>query len=168
MPNRNENLLMVDSKKAISGDVLSIPSVSGLQFFSLVLIARKLLYLAVFKGLYAPTTSFHDVVQHEPALAAWTADAEIQFGRWKIVGRKETKELGLSQPSYLVGFEGEQWVEDVDGNLVRKASEYEAATLTPRRSFSPAAFEHVVLAMNGHGAWRANWDSLLIGGVRAV
>jgi len=149
------------------GDVISVPAAPDMCFFCIVIIVRKLLYLGVLKGLHAPFASINDVIRQELVLAAWTADAEIRFKRWKIVGSKEISGLGLNEPSYIVGFQGEQWVEDADGNRVRRASKGEVAMLAPRTSFSPAAFEHVVLAMNGHGTWQANWDGLLIKGGQA-
>lgn len=154
---------MAKHPRAKLGDVIAIPLDETSFVLAQVIAKTKLLYLSVYPEIYDEIPKLADALKTRPALAGWTADAEIHFGRWPILGNAPVDNADYLKKRYLVNYIGEPWVENFEGDLLHKASKGELDSLYNRSSYSPAAFEHVIRAFSGLENWQPNWDRLVIG-----
>lgn len=144
------------------GDVIAIPVDGGVYATAQILKKTKLLYLVVFSGLGEVLPDCKSIYDASAALVGWTMDAKIYHEDWKIVGN-----CGLHLPerylkNYLVEYNGEQWVQDFDGNLVRVASDEDKKRFFLKSSYSPVRLERAIRAFNNIEEWDDDFDDLLI------
>ena len=144
------------------GDVVAIPVSGEKTACAQVLVKRKILYVSVFSRLYPDPINVADVLSDTPALAGWTMDAKIYHGDWKILGNASPKYAALAKRKYLVEYEGNIWVQDLEGKLEHVASRAEADTLFPKSSYSPVRLERAIRAFHGMEPWCSDFDDLVV------
>jgi hypothetical protein len=61
-----------------------------------------------------------------------------------------------------IALDGQKWLQDFDGNLLRPATEQEIAERRSSRSFSPAAVEDAILSLHGLDPWHPAYDAMRV------
>jgi hypothetical protein len=143
------------------GDLISIPLNEDMAALAQVVVAKQ--HGIVVLAIFSATTGglIGDQLSNAPSLVVETMGGRIRTGEWKKVGRSELSSH-VPIPVYVipVGLERTPYLRDVNGNLVRPATEEEARTLRRPKSFSPALVEEAVRAVNGLSEWLPLYDDM--------
>ena len=153
----------MSTKKGINvklGDVFLIPLSQGSDVGAQVIVKSDILYVAIFDRVYSSDPNPDEVVADKCSLSGWTMDGKIYHGDWKIIGAAGMSNTARYLKNYLVTYQGASWVTDVDGNMLRPASEKDRAALFLRSSYSPARLERAVRAFHGLEEWSQDFDGL--------
>jgi hypothetical protein len=142
-------------KKPSLGDLVRIRPTEDLVVVAQVIrVLQGNILLAVF--------SADESEGRTPTLMVETMDTRLKSGQWEIFGNEKMVEL--PEPLYIdsVGLEGQKWVQNFDGNLLRLATLDDVASYGTRKSFSPVAVEEAIKGINGVGEWRSAYDAMKI------
>ena len=144
-----------------AGDIVAIP-IGGQWAHCQVLVKRDVLYVGVFAGLRSTPEGFEFNPPARFILTGWTMDAKISRGDWLVLDNFPEVDLDHWKRNYLVGYDGQTWVEDFDGRLEHVATFEENASLFLRSSYSPARLERVIRAINSLEKWDSEFSDLLV------
>lgn len=152
-----------------AGDLINIPLGERVTALGQVVMAlgHGAILLAVFPA--ATANSGADLLGQlgqAPQLVVETMDTLLEIGGWTVAGSAPVSD-DIPIPVYVVpvGLDRDFYIQEVDGNLPRRASAAEVESLRLPVSFSPASVEDAARAANGLGEWlprydamRADWD----------
>jgi hypothetical protein len=137
------------TRKPKPGDIFEIPLPDGAIGYGQVVLANRVLYVIVFRKIYASRPDLSEIPTSGPALASWTTDALIHHGAWKIIGNAPVDVSTVPFPSHRVLIKGVHHVGDFDAKHFRPATEAEAALLDQRTSVSPMVLQNALAALHG-------------------
>jgi hypothetical protein len=141
------------------GAVIAIPLGDGRWALSQVYQPGITFFLLVFDqvadGLDAPP-----VLTARPIIGAWTNDAEIYRGNWKLLTHRPVAPGIFVEPEYTVIIAGETVVESFDGKRRRAKAQSGDEALKNRSSQSPLLVQDATRAAFGLEAWKPFYDRL--------
>lgn len=145
-------------RKIQAGDVYSFGNDVDGYGRLIICLSNIGLFIVVFEELLSERSS--ESADRTPLLCGWTADALIYHGRWLL--EEEAHPLpDIAYPKFKVPIEGINWVTDVTGKPLRRASEQEIATLPYKFSRSPIGYEKAFFAYH-KSEWDTSFDKLLV------
>lgn len=145
-------------RKIQAGDIYSFGNDVDGYGRLIICLSNISLFIVVFEELHRERV-FESAVR-TPLLSGWTEDALIFQGRWVL--EEEAHPLpDFAYPKFKVPIEGINWVTDVTGKPLRRASEQEIGMLPYKFSRSPIGYEKAFFAHH-KGEWDASFDKLLI------
>lgn len=145
-------------RKIQAGDIYSFGNDVDGYGRLIICLSNISLFIVVFEELYRDRSS--ELVDSTPLLRGWTEDALIYHGRWLL--EEEAHPLpNIAYPEFKVPIEGINWVTDVTGKPLRRASEQEIAMLPYKFSRSPIGYEKAFFA-HRKGEWDTSFDKLLV------
>jgi hypothetical protein len=100
--------------------------------------------------------------RRQPILVAETMDTRLTSGEWEIFGNAAIEDPSPSLTVVPIGLDGQQWLQDFEGNLLRPATPQEISALRTRKSFSPAAVEEAILSLHGMADWNRAYDAMKV------
>ncbi len=100
-------------------------------------------------------------------LCGWTMDALLFHERWHVVGNLPVPDDAIPYPCVKVGREGEPWIADFRGKLLRPATQFEWDHLDYQTSRAPIAYQNAFKAHHGLAEMELHYSDLGIEHVRA-
>ena len=148
------------------GDLIKIPLTQDLAALGQVVLKRRhgLIVLAVFPSTTAGSdAAMLNQLKQEPQLIVETMNVLIGTGRWAIIGNAPVAP-DMPLPVYVVsvGMDRTPYLQDIEGNILRPATQAEAESLRMPSSYSPALVEDATRAANGIGEWLQNYDDMRV------
>lgn len=148
------------------GDLIKIPLAQDLAALGQVVLKRRhgLIVLAVFPATNAGSdAAVVGQLKQEPHLIVETMNVLIGTGHWAVIGNASVAP-NMPLPVYVVpvGLDRIPYLQDVEGNILRPATQTEAESLRMPASYSPALVEDAARAANGIGEWLQNYDDMRV------
>jgi hypothetical protein len=131
------------------GDIIEIPLDAESKSYAQIIKKNIILYLLVFDGIFLNPPAISEILNGDPIFSVWTMDAKLYHGEWRIVGSSNIRHKEYLDHKYTILRDGRTWIEDVDGNIIRLASEEEVRKLHARSSYSPALVEKAIRSFHG-------------------
>jgi hypothetical protein len=150
------------STRIRAGDIFEIPAPDGRRGYGQVIVAGALLYVAIFRDLYAEPPRLSDLLEEDFLLVGWTLDALIHHGEWRIVGHVSPSAARVPFPSYKVRVKGVPQVHDFTEKYHRRATAEEWELLENKTTVAPIRYQNALLAHHGFGEWRSDYESLTV------
>ncbi|MBI1929312.1 immunity 26/phosphotriesterase HocA family protein [Candidatus Poribacteria bacterium] len=111
------------------------------------------LLIAIFRQVYplSAPPSIEEVTQSEILFLANSMDAKIWHGHWPVVGNSPPNPERIPFPFYKVGRPGNIYIENYEGEAVRKAAPENCKFFDYRFSVTPMMLENALKAYYGLG-----------------
>jgi hypothetical protein len=160
MYGRQEGLLMSKKIKLKVGDLFRF-RVSDAEFgFGQIVLSKILQYIVIYEPIFSGVDDIAKIPQSRILLSGWTNDARFFSGDWAVVAN-----MPLSQevvfPEYKVGTGQDCRITDVNGKILRAATQAEEHRLQFKTTHSPIIYEK---AFHAHhfGGWESRFDNLVL------
>jgi hypothetical protein len=147
------------------GDVFLVPIDS--DHFGLGQAVTKvggLWYFVFFEGKWKKTDipKLEEVIELPVLFASLSNDAKIYHGHWQVIGNIRDGCSRIKKPAFKVHYfeEDAYYVENMEGDKTRKATDEEVELLTNRFSVTPAILEKALQSHNGNGEWQERYERL--------
>jgi len=150
------------SVRISAGDIFEIPVPDGRSGYGQVIISGAPFYVVIFRELYAASPDLNDLLTGEILLVGWTLDSLIYHGKWKIVGNQSPISARVPFPSYKVRIAGLPHVHDFSGEKSRLATDQDWELFDYKTTVAPIRYQNALLAANGLGEWRNDYDELTV------
>lgn len=100
-------------------------------------------------------------------LCGWTMDALLFHQRWHVIGNLPVPEDVIPYPCSKVGRQGEPWISDFRGKLLRPATRYEWELLKYHSSQAPLIYQDAFKAHHGLVAMEPHFSKISVEHKRA-
>lgn len=145
-----------------AGDIFEIRLPDGRNGYGQVIIASDVLYVVVFRDVYASLPDLDDLIKKDILLVGWTVDALIYHGEWKIIGNRQPISAPVPFPSYKVSLNGESYVHGFAGKNRRPATAEDWELLDYKTTVAPIRYQRALLAHHGVGEWTQDYEGLTV------
>jgi len=131
-----------------AGDVFEIPTPDGRLGYGAIVVARKIIYVIIFKRLHSRRPNIGDLARDEIALVGWTMDALIFHGAWTMIGSGYPARDDVPFPNFRVLIEGKTYVTDFQGAVLGPIRADETDLLDQKWSLAPIGFQDAFFALH--------------------
>lgn len=127
----------------------------------------EVFYTTILRNPVGHDFDLEQVDTQDILLCGRTTDALLFHGRWHVIGGLPVPDEAIPRPCWKVAVEGEPWIADFHGELMRAAMPFEWEHLDYQGSHSPIAYQEAFKAHHGLAAMKSHYAQIGIEHMRA-
>lgn len=149
--------------KLKAGNVFKLDLEKGFCLGQIFYTDHTCLYVGIFDELFDIDDNEVDpsaIAATEILFAHETLDALFYHKIWQIIGNYQANLDSVDWPNYRVGYQGEQYLETLDREIVRRLEKDEILALRNRKVVAPIRIDQATKAHFGEGEWQLHYEDL--------